>query len=87
MRRFFGMMPSSEIEMERRYKDESGLSIKIQAGKHGWTIIYADGGTEYEDVDATAEENFDKAYNIAVTNLGELTPLELSNAKEIMFKK
>ena len=48
MKRFFGMMPSSEVTLERTYKDNEGLRIRLQAGPHGWTVIYADRGTEYK---------------------------------------
>ena len=61
MKRFFGMMPSSEVTLEKTYKDDGGLRIRLQAGPHGWTVIYADGGTEYKDVDATPEENLEAA--------------------------
>jgi hypothetical protein len=64
MNRFFGMMPSSEIEISKSFKDENGLEITIDAGPHGWTIIYADYSTKYEDVDDTAENNFNKAFSI-----------------------
>ena len=73
MKRFMGMMPSSEIEKEERFKDKDGLSITIQAGKNGWTILYADGSSEYNDKTCSTEENFSTAYNIATDHLGELT--------------
>ena len=73
MKRFFGMMPSVEIEKEVRYRDKNHLSITIQAGPHGWTVIYADGGTNYKDIDASTEENFKEALSVAKENLGELT--------------
>lgn len=63
MVRLFGMMPSKEVEKEKWYKDDLGLSIGIQAGPHGWTIMWADGGTTYKDIDATTEENFNEAIN------------------------
>ena len=61
MNRFFGMMPRSEIEIEKRFKDDNGLSITIQAGPNGWTILWADGGSTYKDEVHTAEENFNIA--------------------------
>ena len=73
MKRFMGMMPSSEIEKEERFKDKYGLSIIIQAGKNGWTILYADGGSKYRDNTCSTEENFNEAYNTAKEDLGELT--------------
>ena len=38
MERFFGMMPSNEIEKEIVFKDKYGLSVTIQAGPHGWSF-------------------------------------------------
>ena len=46
MNRFFGMMPSSEIEVSKTFKDDFGLRISIDAGKNGWTIMYADSSSE-----------------------------------------
>ena len=72
MKRFFGMMPSTEIEIEKYYKDEDGYKITIQAGKNGWTIIYADHSTDFKDIISSANENFEEAYNLAVNRLGTL---------------
>lgn len=77
MKRFFGMMPSDEIEITRYFKDEHGLTITIDAGKHGWTIRYADHSSQYEDCDGTAQENFDKAYKVLCSEFNTLT--EISN--------
>lgn len=73
MQRFFGMMPSSEIAIEKVYKDKYDLTISIQAGEHGWTVLWADGGSNYKDVDDTSENNFRAAYEFAVEKIGELT--------------
>lgn len=75
MRRFFGMMPSSEIGMERCYKDKDGYRITIQAGVNGWTIIYADASTEFKDITNSTEENFNAAYDLTVSRLGILTEI------------
>lgn len=75
MRRFFGMMPSSEIEIEKCYKDKDGYKITIQAGKSGWTIIYADYSTDFKDITTSADENFKEAYDLAVSRLGILTEI------------
>lgn len=61
MKRMFGMMPSADVELEKSYRDRNGLRVTIQAGPKGWTIIWADGGTTYKDVEATTEENFAEA--------------------------
>lgn len=75
MRRFFGMMPSSEIDMERYYKDKEGHGIIIQAGVNGWTIIYSDSSSEFKDITTSTEENFNAAYDLAVSRLGILTEI------------
>ena len=61
MNRFFGMMPRKEVEKEKWYTDDLGLSIGIQAGPHGWTIMWADDSATWKDNDATTEENFEDA--------------------------
>ncbi len=61
-KRLFGMMPANAVQMEKTFIDELGLAIIIQAGASGWTILYADGSSEYKDVPDTAENNFNKAY-------------------------
>ena len=73
MKRFLGMMPSTEIEIEKCYKDKDGYKIIIQAGKNGWTIIYADYSTDFKDIISSANKNFEEAYNLAVNRLGTLT--------------
>ena len=75
MKRFFGMMPSTEIEIEKCYKDKDGYKITIQAGKNGWTIIYADYSTDFKDIISSANKNFEEAYNLAVNRLGTLTEI------------
>ena len=61
MNRFFGMMPSNEIEMQKTFVDDLGLKIEIQAGKNGWTILYADSSSTYNDIIDTVENNFNSA--------------------------
>lgn len=61
MKRFFGMMPNEEVEMEKKYKDSNGNTILIQAGPHGFSIIYPDYSSYGKDIDATAEDNFNTA--------------------------
>ena len=81
MNRFFGMMPASEIEIEKTYKDKDGLQVTIQAGIHGWSILWADGGSTYKDEDLSAEENFKNAFE-AATSVMELTEIECSESYE-----
>lgn len=73
MNRFFGMMPTSEVEKEKRYKDSQGLTITIQAGPRGWTILYADSSSEYRDVEASTEDNFNEALQTLKGHFSELT--------------
>lgn len=80
MKRFCGMMPSSEIEKTKQYKNSHDLKITIEAGVHGWTITYADSSTKYKDTDSTTDENFKTAYDIATKDLGTLT--EISSKPE-----
>lgn len=61
MNRFFGMMPWKLVEISKTFKDDLGLRIRVEAGKNGWTILYADSSTEYKDVEDTAENNFQSA--------------------------
>lgn len=73
MKRIFGMMPSSEVELRESYKDNFGLTVRIEAGKHGWTIMWADGGSDYKDVDTeSAIENFTEAFETAQNRIGKL---------------
>jgi hypothetical protein len=64
MKRFMGMMPSNEVEIIKSIKDKDGKEITIESGKNGWTILYADSSSHYQDVESTAEENFNRALEI-----------------------
>lgn len=61
MQRFFGMMPSSEIEVSKTYDDGQGRTVGIDAGPHGWTVRWADSSCSFKDVDDTTEANLQKA--------------------------
>lgn len=78
MKRFFGMMPSSEVKTEKRFKvGVSKLIITIQAGENGWTILYADSSSEYKDEIDTVENNFNKAFEVLkkhFTDINEVKP-------------
>lgn len=80
MKRSFGMMPASEVFKKQTYRDDSNLEVIIQAGPHGWAILWADITTTYADNDATTEENFNQAYKEAVNCVGELA---ISNSNSI----
>lgn len=69
MNRFFGMMPADEVEKEVKYLDGSNNIVIIQAGKHGWTVIYdISKSTNYKDENDTVENNFAKALAVAEDN-------------------
>ncbi len=65
MQRFFGMMSSKEIEKEERIKIND-LSVIVQAGPNGWTILYTDGSIEYQDIVDTTENNYKSAIKVLV---------------------
>ena len=62
MKRFFGMMPSSEVEIIKTFRSNNYGEVTIEAGQHGWTIMFADCSAQYEDIEDTAENNFNKAF-------------------------
>jgi len=75
MDKVLGMMPRKEIEIEERYLDINGYDIVIQAGVHGWSILYSGLSSEFKDIDDSSDNNFKEAYNIATSNLGILLKL------------
>lgn len=73
MKRFMGMMPSSEVKKEQQFKVGVGqLTVTVQAGENGWTILYADSSSEYKDVVDTTENNFNKAVEVLKTHFSEI---------------
>lgn len=76
MERFFGIMPSNEIEREEKHCDKYGEFVIIQAGPRGWTAIFADGSTIYKDEDNDTNINFATAYEAVEDIKGSLTPVE-----------
>ena len=82
MKRFMGLMPADCIKISKDYKDEFGLKVHIDAGLEGWTILYADGSSEYKDNIATSEENFEEAYKTVSKNL-TLTEIKDTYTSEI----
>ena len=87
MKRLFGLMPSSEIEKERSFRDNLGLRIIIQAGPHGYSIIYADSSTRFKDIDDTTEANFNRALQIVESELGKLKPERQELREEVLVEK
>ena len=65
MDRFMGMMPYNEVEIDKRYRYGNGSKVRLQAGPHGWTIIFDDMSSECYDVDATTDNNLMNAYELA----------------------
>ena len=82
MIRFFGMMPSTEIEKEKHYLDAEGRTYIIQAGPKGWSVLYPGHSSDYDDVEATTEENFKSAYNVAIAAVGKLIEAEVKEEIE-----
>lgn len=73
MKRFFGMMPQSEVEKKQTFKvGIDKLKVNIEAGKNGWTILYAYGSSDYKDIVDTVENNFNDALNVLKSNFSEI---------------
>ena len=67
------MMPSIEVKREERFKVGVGqLTVTIQAGENGWTILYADSSSEYKDEVDTIDNNFNKAMNVLKSQFGNV---------------
>ena len=84
MKRFFGMMPTNEVEIEKKYKDKNDYNVTIQAGPNGWTVLWADGGSSWKDEENTAEENFNTALKVAEEAVGTLTEVTLPVAYNVV---
>ncbi len=69
MNRFFGMMPANEIEISKTFEDDMGLRITVEAGKNGWTIMYADSSSEYKDVVESSANNFLNAVEVLKSHM------------------
>ena len=81
MKRLFGMMPSSEIETLKSYRDQNGMRISIEAGQKGWTVLWGDYGTDFQDADKSPQENFQDAYDF-VTSKGFILTEEVKRNKD-----
>ena len=82
MNRFMGMMPSSEVKKEKRFRVGHGqLIVTIQSGENGWTIMYADNSSEYKDVLGTTEENFNKAMSVLNSRFDNINEVKQKNEK------
>lgn len=74
----FGIMPAADVEISKTYKDQYGMHITIEAGKTGWSVLWADGGTDYKQVEDTAENNFQKAIDLIKSHHFELAEIKPS---------
>lgn len=72
MVRFLGMMPARCVEISKTFVDQNNMLVTIEAGKVGWTIVWADYSTESRDKVDTPENNFQEAYDVACEALGPL---------------
>lgn len=76
MKRFFGMMPSSEVEKQQEFTAGFNSIVTVQAGKRGWAILYADSSSEYADLEDTTENNFDAAVKVLKGHFPEAEPVD-----------
>lgn len=83
MERLWGLMPSYKVEKYISFKDRNDLSINIEAGPEGWTIMYADLSNEYSDNIASTEENFKSAYDYANSKFGPLREVTSDSSMEV----
>jgi hypothetical protein len=73
MKRFMGMMPSSEVKREERFKVGMRQSVvTVQSGENGWTILYADSSSEHQDEVDTTDNNFNKAMKVLNSHFGDI---------------
>ena len=83
MQRFFGMMPSDEIEREEIYREtDTGVEFRIQAGPHGYSIVWGDGSTLFADNNTTTDENFDTALEAAKKEVTEFECITREESEE-----
>ena len=65
MERFFGMIPSNDVKREETFKiGYIGNKATIQSNEYGWSILYSDFSTEFNDEEDTTDNNFNKALKI-----------------------
>jgi len=73
MRRFMGLMPSSEVKREEQFKvGMRQLLTIVQSGENGWTILYEDSSSEYQDEIDTTDNNFKKAMKVLNSHFGDI---------------
>lgn len=65
MQRFMGLMPLDEIKKEKAFRvGKDQWRVLIQAGENGWTIVFDDYSTRYQNVADTTENNFETALKV-----------------------
>lgn len=70
MERIFGKMPSNEVEEEGCFREsDTEDQFLIQAGPNGWSAVWEDGTSIFEDNKATTDENFKRALKSVKTNV------------------
>ena len=75
------MMPQNEVKIHKTVKvGTPPVTVVIQAGDKGWTILYADHSSEFEDVEDSAENNYNKAFDILNQHVTD--NIELDKLKE-----
>ena len=73
MRRFFGMMPSNEVKRQETFKDGlTQLTVTVQAGGKGWTVLWGDGSTDFKDNIDTVDNNFNKAMECLTKSISNI---------------
>ena len=66
-------MRLENVKREERFKvGMRQLTVTIQSGENGWTILYADSSFEYQDEVDTTDNNFDKAMKVLKTHFGDI---------------
>ncbi len=66
-------MPASEVELQKVFDTGHGLKATVEAGKNGWTVIYADYSTEFKNENDTPENNLEKGIAVLRSHFSELT--------------
>lgn len=66
----------SEVKMEKQYKVGDGqLKVIIQSGENVWTILYADGSSDYKDVCDTTENNCKAALEVLNAHFSDINEI------------
>ena len=90
MERFFGMMPSDEVEIEKVFKETptSVFRHTIQAGPNGWSIICSDGSASFNDESIGTEENFKNALECLMEHYPNAVEFDITKSyQKLNFKE